>query len=97
LKLQAKLRAWRAGLGLISYHLRRARRPLPQPSPRRPHREREVLQLLAEGRSNRTVSALLGISTKTVETHRTAMMKKLGLGSIAELVRYALRNSVIQA
>ena len=60
------------------------------------NREREVLQLLAEGRSNRAVSALLSISVKTVETHRTAMMKKLGIGSIAELVRYALRNSVIQ-
>jgi DNA-binding NarL/FixJ family response regulator len=60
-------------------------------------RERQVLQLLAEGRSNRGVSVLLGISVKTVETHRAAIMKKLGIGSIAELVRYAVRNSVIQA
>lgn len=60
-------------------------------------RERQVLQLLAEGRSNRAVSVLLGISVKTVETHRAAIMKKLGIGSIAELVRYAVRNSVIQA
>jgi DNA-binding NarL/FixJ family response regulator len=60
-------------------------------------RERQVLQLLAEGRSNRAVSALLAISVKTVETHRAAIMKKLGIGSIAELVRYAVRNSVIQA
>jgi DNA-binding NarL/FixJ family response regulator len=60
-------------------------------------RERQVLQLLAEGRSNRAVSVLLSISVKTVETHRTNIMKKLSIGSIAELVRYAVRNSVIQA
>ena len=59
-------------------------------------REREILQLLAEGRSNKAVSALLGISVKTVETHRAAVMKKLGIKSIAELVRYAVRNSVIR-
>lgn len=59
-------------------------------------REREIIQLLAEGRSNKAVSALLGISVKTVETHRAAIMKKLGISSIAELVRYAIRNSVIQ-
>jgi DNA-binding NarL/FixJ family response regulator len=60
-------------------------------------REREIVQLLAEGRSNKAVSALLGISVKTVETHRAAIMKKLGINSIAELVRYAIRNSVIEA
>jgi DNA-binding NarL/FixJ family response regulator len=59
-------------------------------------REREVIQLLAEGRSNKAVSALLGISVKTVETHRAAIMKKLGISSIAELVRYAIRNRVIE-
>jgi DNA-binding NarL/FixJ family response regulator len=60
-------------------------------------REREVLQLLAEGRSNRAVSMLCGISVKTVETHRGAIMRKLGACSIAELVRYAVRNNIIQA
>jgi DNA-binding NarL/FixJ family response regulator len=60
-------------------------------------REREIVQLLAEGRTNKAVSALLGISIKTVETHRAAVMKKLGINSIAELVRYAIRNSVIDA
>lgn len=59
-------------------------------------REREVIQLLAEGRSNKAVSALLGISVKTVETHRAAIMKKLGISSIAEMVRYAIRNKVIK-
>lgn len=60
-------------------------------------REREIVQLLAEGRGNKAVSALLGISVKTVETHRAAVMKKLAINSIAELVRYAIRNRVIQA
>ena len=59
-------------------------------------REREVFKLLAEGRSNKTVSALLGISVKTVETHRAMVMKKLGIKSVAELVRYAIRNGVIR-
>jgi DNA-binding NarL/FixJ family response regulator len=60
-------------------------------------REREIVQLLAEGHSNKAVAALLRISVKTVETHRAAVMKKLGISSIAELVRYAIRNSVIVA
>jgi len=60
-------------------------------------REREIIQLLAEGRSNKSVSALLGISTKTVETHRAAVMRKLGLRSLAELVRYAIRNRIMEA
>lgn len=59
-------------------------------------REREVLQLLAEGRGNTAISALLSISVKTVETHRAAIMRKLGISSLAELVRYAIRNSVIE-
>ena len=59
-------------------------------------REREILQLLAEGSSNKAVSALLGIGVKTVETHRAAVMKKLGIKSIADLVRYAIRNRVIR-
>jgi DNA-binding NarL/FixJ family response regulator len=59
-------------------------------------REREIIQLLAEGRSNKAVSALLGISVKTVETHRAAIMKKLSISSIAELVRYAVRNKIVE-
>ena len=60
-------------------------------------REREVIQLLAEGHSNKEVAAKLGISVKTVETHRAAIMRKLGLHSIGELVRYAIRNKFIEA
>jgi len=60
-------------------------------------REREILQLLAEGHSNKEIAKLLNLSVKTVETHRTNLMKKLGLHSLAELVRYAIRNGLVQA
>jgi DNA-binding NarL/FixJ family response regulator len=59
-------------------------------------REREVIQLVAEGRSNRTISALLGISLKTVDTHRSAAMRKAGTRSVADLVRFAVRMNVIE-
>jgi DNA-binding NarL/FixJ family response regulator len=58
-------------------------------------REREVMQLVAEGHSNRSISGVLKISIKTTETHRARIMKKLGLKSIADLVRYALREGII--
>ena len=60
-------------------------------------REREVVQLVVEGRSNKEVAAVLGISPKTVETHRAAIMRKLRLESFSELVRYAIRNKIIEA
>jgi DNA-binding NarL/FixJ family response regulator len=59
-------------------------------------REREVIQLLAEGKSNKEVADALGISVKTAETHRAAIMRKLELDSVADLVRYAIRNDIIQ-
>ena len=59
-------------------------------------REREVLQLLAEGKSNKEVGSLLGITVKTAETYRAALMHKLGLDSLSDLVRYAVRNQVIE-
>ena len=55
-------------------------------------REREILQLLAEGNANKEVAAILNISPKTVETHRAHIMTKLNLNSIADLVRYAIRS-----
>lgn len=58
-------------------------------------REREVLQLLAEGKSNKEIAAVLGISVKTAETHRANIMLKLNVHSIADLVRYAVRNNII--
>jgi DNA-binding NarL/FixJ family response regulator len=58
-------------------------------------REREIVQLLAEGRSNKEVAAALGISVKTAETHRSNVMQKMGFHSVTELVRYAIRNRMI--
>jgi two-component system response regulator NreC len=58
-------------------------------------REREVLQLLAEGRSNKEAAVLLGVSLHTVETHRTNFMQKLGLHNTAEIVIYAMRKKIV--
>jgi DNA-binding NarL/FixJ family response regulator len=58
-------------------------------------REREIVQLLAEGKSNKEVATALAISSKTVETHRASVMRKLEISSLAELVRYAIRNDLI--
>ena len=60
-------------------------------------REREVLQLLAEGKSNKEVADILQISVKTAETHRANIMLKLDFHSVTELVRYAVRNKIIQS
>jgi DNA-binding NarL/FixJ family response regulator len=57
-------------------------------------REREVAQLLAEGRSNKEVAARLDVSVKTVETHRAALMRKIGARSVVDIVRYAVRNGL---
>jgi DNA-binding NarL/FixJ family response regulator len=59
-------------------------------------REREVIQLLAEGRTSKEVAATLNLSVKTAETHRTNLMRKLGLHSVADLTRYAVRNGIVQ-
>jgi two-component system response regulator NreC len=58
-------------------------------------REREVLQLLAEGHSNRRIAELLCLSVKTVQSHRANLMRKLDIHSIAELTQYAIRKGVI--
>ena len=60
-------------------------------------REREIVQLLAEGHGNKAVAGTLGISVKTVETHRAAVMKKLRLQAFSDLVRYAIRNHLVSA
>ena len=60
-------------------------------------REREVVQLLAEGKSNKEVADRLGISARTAEGHRSEIMRKLKLGSLADLVRFAIRNGIVQA
>jgi DNA-binding NarL/FixJ family response regulator len=59
-------------------------------------REREILQLLAEGKSNKEVASLLNISVNTAEAHRANIMLKLDFHSLAELVMYAIRNNIIQ-
>jgi DNA-binding NarL/FixJ family response regulator len=60
-------------------------------------RERQIIQLVAEGKSCKEVAEMLGISVKTAETHRTNIMRKLHLHNASELVRYAVRNQIIQA
>jgi DNA-binding NarL/FixJ family response regulator len=61
------------------------------------HREREIVQQVAEGRINKEIAQRLNISVKTVETHRASAMRKLKLRTTADLVRYAVRNQLIQA
>ncbi len=60
-------------------------------------REKEVLQLLAEGKTNKDVAGLLGLSPQTVESHRANLMKKLGLHSVADIIFYAVRKRIIRA
>jgi len=59
-------------------------------------REREVIQLLAEGKTSKEVAVALNLSVKTAETHRTNLMRKLDLHSVADLTRYAVRNGIVQ-
>jgi DNA-binding NarL/FixJ family response regulator len=59
-------------------------------------REREILQLLAENQTNKEIAAKLGISVRTVETHRRSIMQKVEANSIVELVHYAIRNGIVQ-
>jgi DNA-binding NarL/FixJ family response regulator len=69
-----------------------------EPSPSDPltAREREVAQLLVEGLGSRAVASRLGITPKTVDTHRAAIMRKLGMSSMADLVRYAIRHRLVE-
>jgi two-component system, NarL family, response regulator NreC len=85
-------------------HVAAARRAGPQRAAagrRRPERaltprEREVLQLLTEGKTNKEIGVVLGVTTKTAETHRAHILTKLNLHSMSELVRYAIRNRIIE-
>ena len=63
-------------------------------SPSLTHREREVLQLLAEGRTTKEIASKLCVSIKTIETHRKQIMEKVGLKSVAELTKYAIREGL---
>jgi DNA-binding NarL/FixJ family response regulator len=59
-------------------------------------REREIIQLVAEGKSNKEAASALGISVKTIEAHRANLMRKLHLRSVSDLVRYAVRNQIVE-
>ena len=59
-------------------------------------REREIIQLIAEGKSNKQAASALSISVKTIEAHRANIMRKLHLRSVSDLVRYAIRNKIVQ-
>ncbi|HLW80283.1 MAG TPA: response regulator transcription factor [Terriglobia bacterium] len=68
-----------------------------EPMARVTRREREIIQLLVEGKSNKEVANQLGISVRTVESHRATIIRKLHCHSFSELVRYAIRNKLIDA
>ena len=70
--------------------------PIPVGRDRLTPREREVVQLLAEGKSTKEVAVALGLSVKTAETHRSNIMRKLQLHSVSDLVLYAVRNNIVQ-
>lgn len=75
---------------------------LKKPEPAAAHsrltpRQREIVQLLAEGKSSKEVAVALGLSVKTAETHRANIMRRLDCHSVSELVRYAVRNNIIEA
>jgi DNA-binding CsgD family transcriptional regulator len=59
-------------------------------------RERQILKLIAEGHPNKEIASILSISVKTVETHRARLMEKLNFHSVTDLVRYAIRNKLIE-
>jgi DNA-binding NarL/FixJ family response regulator len=59
-------------------------------------RQTSIVRLVAEGRTNKEIAEILNIALKTVETHRAAAMRKLHLSSLADLVRYAVRNDLIE-
>jgi DNA-binding NarL/FixJ family response regulator len=80
---------------VVEDYTRKAAASGQRPRPALSAREREVLQLLAEGHSPRQISATLHLSVKTVETHRRQLMTKLGLKNIAELTKYAIREGIV--
>jgi DNA-binding NarL/FixJ family response regulator len=79
---------------MLEDYQRPSKRPS-APLPTLSARQCEVVRLLAEGKTNKEVATALGISVKTAETHRAAIMRKLGFSSFSELVRYAIRNEIV--
>ena len=82
---------------LLRGYLEGGRRTEAESIPTLTPREREVVQLLAEGKSSKEVASILGTSPATVETQRAKIMQKLDLHSVTDLVRYAIRNHIIEA
>jgi DNA-binding NarL/FixJ family response regulator len=76
--------------------LESGRSPIGSAMERLTSREREIVQLLAEGNSNKQIAGRLDLSVKTVETHRAAVMRKLKLKSLTDLVRFAIRNQIVR-
>jgi DNA-binding NarL/FixJ family response regulator len=82
---------------LLRGYLNKPNQPQETAIPSLTPREREVVQLLAEGKSSKEVASVLGTSPATVETQRAKIMQKLDLHSVTDLVRYAIRNHIIEA
>jgi DNA-binding NarL/FixJ family response regulator len=80
---------------LVQSYQRDGAAPLAPPPPRLSERENAVLQLLAQGLRNKEIALRLKVGTKSVETYRSRLMKKLGYQSTAELIRYAIREDLI--
>jgi DNA-binding NarL/FixJ family response regulator len=82
---------------VLDGYLRRENGTTPDPPVRKrlTPREREIVQLLAEGKSSKEVAVILGLSVKTAETHRSNIMRKLDLHSVSDLVLYAVRNNIV--
>jgi two-component system response regulator NreC len=79
-----------SGAVMAAYHSKS------QPADPLTSRERQVLQLIAEGKSTKDVAALLGVSVKTAESHRSRLMQKLDIHETASLVRYAVKHGLVQ-
>jgi len=97
----ARLNPWRCtSRSFLAKYLRRySQRFLPRPAQEASsltEEERGIVRLIAEGQTNKEIAKLLNIALKSVETRRAAVMKKLGLSYSAELVRYAIRNGLVE-
>ncbi len=79
---------------LLEFHKQKSQESSDE-SPGLTGRQREVLQLLAEGHSVKEIASILGISSKTVEFHKYSMMENLGLKTSADLVRYAVKHGIV--
>lgn len=86
----------KVGQMMVNGYLRPAEETQVKSQPVLTPREREVIQLVAEGKSTKEVAIALSLSVKTAETHRTNLMRKLDLHSVADLTLYAVRNGIVQ-